>query len=222
MFDFEQIYHNIGYTFKNKELLARALTHSSITGNKHKNYERLEFLGDRVLGMTIAHLLYNIFPNDSEGELSRRFTQLVRAQTVADMACRLKLTEHIATQDKATAEKTNVLCDVCEAVIGAIYMDSDINSAINFVEKHWKVLFDKNLVAKKDFKTSLQEYLLKHKQPFPLYETVEKSGEEHCPIFKIRVSCQDGHFAFGEGHSKKEAEQIAAEKLLNILEENND
>ncbi len=222
MLNFEAIYKNIGYSFNTKELLIQALTHSSITGNKHKNYERLEFLGDRVLGMTIAHLLYKNFPNDREGELSRRFTYLVRAETVAEMARRLKLNEYIVAQDKDTIERTNVLCDVCEALIGAIYIDSDINKAIDFVEKHWKVFFDNKLEAKKDFKTTLQEYLQKHKQPFPVYEILEKSGEEHNPVFKIKVTSSDNHFAIGEGHNKKEAEQKAAENLIKILEENHE
>ena len=113
----------------------------------------------------------------------------------------------------------NVLCDICEAVIGAIYIDSDINSAIAFVEHHWKELFNKDLKAKKDFKTSLQEKLHKLKEPFPVYETAEKTGSEHSPLFKIRVSCADGRFAYGEGHNKKEAEQAAAEKLLKLIEE---
>ena len=222
MLDHEKIAQNIGYQFKNKELLIQALTHSSITGNKHKNYERLEFLGDRVLGMTIAHLLYNTFPNDSEGSLSQCFNRLVRAETVADMACRIKLNEHLLVKEPEIAQSVNVLCDICEAVIGAIYIDSDITKAINFVEQHWKELFNKDLTAKKDFKTSLQEKLHKMKEPFPVYEITEKTGSEHNPMFKIKVSCADGHFAFGEGHNKKEAEQAAAEKLLKILEDNHD
>ena len=219
MFDFETIYKNIGYKFQTKELLIQALTHSSITGNKHKNYERLEFLGDRVLGMTIAHLLYNQFANDSEGALSYRFNQLVCADTVADMARRLKLNEFLLVREKEVAESTNVLCDVCEAVIGAIYIDSNIENAISFVEMHWKDLFNKDLKARKDFKTRLQEKLHKLKLPLPVYDTAEKSGTEHNPIFKVIVTSADGNSACGQGHNKKEAEQHAAENLLKILEE---
>ena len=222
MFDLQKISDNIGYTFKNMQLLQQALTHASMTANKHKNYERLEFLGDRVLGMTVAHLLYAQFPNDSEGQLSQRFNQLVCADTAAQMARNLKLNEYISAKDKEVVQSVNVLCDVCEAVIGAIYIDSDIDTAISFVEKHWSPLFNKNLTAKKDFKTQLQERLHKLKMPFPEYEVIEKSGEEHNPLFKIRVSCADGKFAYGEGHNKKEAEQHAAEKLLKVLEEKND
>lgn len=217
--DFASICRNIDYEFNNRELLIQALTHSSVTRNKHKNYERLEFLGDRILGMTIAHLLYNMFPNDDEGKLSRRFTQLVRAETVAEMARRLKLDEYIVAQDKETSTRMNVLCDVCEAIIGAIYIDSDIASAISFVEKHWNGFLAANVPAQKDHKTSLQEYLQKHKQSFPMYEVIEKSGEEHNPLFKVKVSSENGYFALGDGHSKKEAEQNAALELLKILEE---
>lgn len=217
----QKIYANIGYEFNNEQLLQQALTHGSSTGNKHKNYERLEFLGDRVLGMTIAHLLYKHFPNDSEGELSQRFNQLVCAETAAQMALNLKLNEYIVAKDNDVVQSVNVLCDVCEAVIGAIYIDSDIDTAIAFVEKHWSPLFNKNLTAKKDFKTQLQERLHKLKLPLPVYEVEEKSGEEHNPLFKIKVSSADGQFAYGQGHNKKEAEQHAAEKLLNILEGKN-
>lgn len=219
MLDIENLTKNIGYTFKDEQLLQQALTHSSFSNNKHKNYERLEFLGDRVLGMTVAHLLYKLYPNDREGELSPRFNRLVCADTVAEVARRLKLNEYIIANNNDIIEKTNVLCDVCEAVIGAIYIDSDIDTAINIVEKHWKPLFNKNLTSKKDFKTSLQEKLHKLKQTFPVYEVVEKTGEEHNPLFTIKVQCEDGRFALGEGHNKKEAEQHAAEKLLKILED---
>lgn len=222
MLDFKTIYKNIDYNFQNEQLLKQALTHSSITGNIHKNYERLEFLGDRVLGMTVAHLLYNRYPNDKEGELSQRFNRLVCAETVADMARKLKLDMYIIAKDKDIAYSVNVLCDICEAVIGAIYIDSNINSAINFVEKHWNCFFDEALTAKKDFKTSLQEFLHHKKQPLPNYEIAEKTGEEHNPTFKIKVSCVDGKYAFGSGHNKKEAEQHAAEELLKILEKEND
>lgn len=216
--DIKLLSRNLGYTFKDEHLLQQALTHSSVSGNKHKNYERLEFLGDRVLGMTIAHLLYNIYPNDREGELSPRFNRLVCAETVAETARRLKLNEYIIAKDRDIIERTNVLCDVCEAVIGAIYIDSDINTAIGFVEKHWQPLFNKNLTAQKDFKTALQEKLHKLKQPFPVYEIMEKTGKEHNPLFTIKVQCEDGRFALGQGHSKKEAEQHAAKELLQILE----
>lgn len=222
MFNAREISENIDYTFKNEQLLKQALTHGSITGNKHLNYERLEFLGDRVLGMTIAHLLYSHFPNDKEGELSQRFNRLVCAETVADMALHLNLHKYISAKDNEVIQSVNVLCDVCEAIIGAIYIDSDIDTAITFVEKHWSPLFNKNLTAKKDFKTQLQEFLHKLKLPLPIYEVAEKIGEEHNPLFKIKVSSADGKFAYGEGHNKKEAEQHAAEKLLLILKGKND
>ena len=123
MFDLQKISDNIGYTFKNMQLLQQALTHASMTANKHKNYERLEFLGDRVLGMTVAHLLYAQFPNDSEGQLSQRFNQLVCADTAAQMARNLKLNEYISAKDKEFVQSVNVLCDECEADIGEIYID---------------------------------------------------------------------------------------------------
>lgn len=207
------------YHFNNPRLLTQALTHSSITNNEHRNYERLEFLGDRVLGMTMAHLLFKMFPDDREGQLSQRHVKLVCADAVAEVARKLHLNEYIIAKDKETIKSVNVLCDVGEAVIGAIYIDSNIEQAIAFVERNWKDLIDQSSAgSQKDFKTSLQEKFHALHKPSPTYELVTKEGSEHEPIFMVKVTFDKDLFAFGQGKNKKTAEQHAAQNLLVLMD----
>lgn len=214
----EKLQEILKYQFRNPKLLLQALTHGSTTGNAHRNYERLEFLGDRVLGLTMAHLLYNIFPNDREGDLAQRHVKLVCAATVADVVKKLHIDDYIIAKDRETAQSINVLCDVGEAIIGAIYIDSDIEQAIAFVERNWRGLIDRHSSSEKDFKTRLQEKFQAAKLPFPVYEITAKDGSEHEPVFTIRVSSSDNLFGEGKGKNKKEAEQKAAADLLNKME----
>lgn len=209
------------YRFNNIKLLKQALTHSSITGNEHRNYERLEFLGDRVLGLTMAHLLYKMFPDDREGVLAQRHVHLVCADKVAEVVKKLHIDEYIIAKDKFTALRTNVLCDVGEAIIGAIYIDSDIEQAMAFVERNWIDMIDET-GSQKDYKSRLQEYFHSLKKPLPTYEVINKEGSEHEPVFTIKVAFDENTFALGKGTNKKLAEQQAAEKLLRILGQQND
>ena len=214
-----QLEEVLQYHFNNPRLLTQALTHSSVTNNEHRNYERLEFLGDRVLGMTMAHLLYKMFPDDREGQLSQRHVKLVCADAVAKVAKKLQLNNYIIAKDKETVKSVNVLCDVGEAVIGAIYIDSDIEQAIAFVERNWKDLIDQSASgSQKDFKTSLQEKFHAMHLPSPIYELVAKEGSEHEPVFKVKVTLNNEKFAFGEGKNKKTAEQHAAHNLLEMMD----
>lgn len=210
----EEIEKILGYKFQSRQLLQQALTHSSITRNEHKNYERLEFLGDRVLSVCVAAMLYQTFPNDKEGELSRRHVKMVCAQAVADVVKNLHIQQYIKAQDALT---TNILCDVGEAIIGAIFMDSNIENAMDFVKRNWVTLIDKDYGTKRDAKTALQEKMQALKQPLPIYEVIEKKGTEHEPIFIVSVSCLNNLSVAGMGNSKKVAEQQAAEKMLRIL-----
>lgn len=209
------------YQFNNIKLLQQALTHSSVTGNEHRNYERLEFLGDRVLGMTMAHLLYNRFPNDREGALAQRHVKLVCAEAVADVVKKLHIDEYIIAKDEETAKRTNVLGDIGEAIIGAIYIDSDIEQAIAFVERNWEYMIN-GAGSQKDYKTRLQEYFHAQKLPLPVYELVAKDGSEHEPLFTIKVALNENIFAFGKGKNKKQAEQQAAEELLKMIGQQDD
>lgn len=218
----EKLQELLQYRFRNPKLLHQALTHSSVTGNEHRNYERLEFLGDRVLGMTMAHLLYKIFPHDREGELAQRHVKLVRAETVAEVVKKLHIDEFIIAKDRETVQSINVLCDVGEAIIGAIYIDSDIEQAISFVERNWRSMIDMaESGSEKDYKTRLQEKFHALKQPLPIYEVVSKEGSEHEPVFTVKVALNDKIFACGQGKNKKLAEQQAAENLFKLMEKEN-
>ena len=219
----EKLQDLLQYKFRNPKLLQQALTHSSVTGNEHRNYERLEFLGDRVLGMTMAHLLYKMFPHGREGELAQRHVKLVRAETVAAVVKKLHIDEYIIAKDKETIQSTNVLCDVGEAIIGAIYIDSDIEQAIAFVERNWRDMIDMaDSGSAKDFKTRLQEKFHTLKLGFPTYELIAKEGSDHNPLFTVRVAQSDNVYAVGHGKNKKLAEQQAAEKLLQLMDGKDD
>ena len=218
----EKLQETLQYKFRNPKLLQQALTHSSVTGNEHRNYERLEFLGDRVLGMTMAHLLYKMFPHDREGELAQRHVKLVRAETVAAVVKKLHIDKYIIAKDKETTQSINVLCDVGEAIIGAVYIDSNIEQAIAFVERNWRDMIDMaDSGSEKDYKTRLQEKFHTLKLGFPAYELVSKEGSDHNPMFTIKVALDDKIYAVGQGKNKKLAEQQAAENLLKLMEKEN-
>lgn len=210
----EELQQILKYQFKNKTLLSKALTHGSVNSDVLANYERLEFLGDRVLGEAVAHLLYNIFPNESEGNLSQRFVRLVRKETVAEVALSLKLNEFIKVANEELRNNVNVLCDVCEAIIGAIYVDGGSDASIEFVNQHWRELIDKNVAPPKDAKSRLQE--IAHVKGFgvPQYKVVGREGNEHEPIFEVEVSLGIGKCVTAKGRNKKVAEMAAAEAML--------
>lgn len=215
---FEHLEKNLGYTFKNTQLLQQALTHSSLTSHIGDNYERLEFLGDRVLGVAVAAALYQSFPQEPEGSLSQRQTRLVCKETVAEVARKLHLDKYIRIATEDIRENDNVLCDVCEAVIGAIFLDSDSQTAISFVQKHWQDLLHKDMTPPKDFKTKLQEIAHAAGYKTPVYSYVSREGSEHDPIFTMTVTVGSLPPQTGCGHNKKLAEQAAAEKMIALLE----
>lgn len=210
----EQLEEILRHKFKNPKLLAKALTHGSVNPHVEGNYERLEFLGDRVLGLSIASLLYKLFPGEPEGNLSQRFTCLVCKETVAQVAVTLQLNKFMKVGSEDIRDNENVLCDVCEAVIGAIYMDGGVESAINFVDNHWRELIDKNMAPPKDAKTTLQEVAHVKGLGAPVYKLEGREGSEHEPIFHISVSLKGIEPTVGEGRNKKLAEFDAASKML--------
>ena len=206
---------NIGYTFNDKALLKQALTHSSVTADIHKNYERLEFLGDRILGVTVADILCRTFTNEPEGSLAQRFVVLVCKETVAEVVRQLGILPYIVAANDDVRQKDNVLCDIGEALIAAIYLDSgDLKIAQNFVREHWMPLIDKKSQPKKDYKTLLQERAAILKLSAPTYEVLDKTGPEHEPLFVVKAFLDETYFAIGRGSSKKHAEQEAAAELL--------
>lgn len=202
------------HKFTNRSLLVKALTHGSINSHVDGNYERLEFLGDRVLGLAIASLLYKLFPNEPEGNLSQRFTGLVCKETVAQMGRTLRLNDFMNVGSEEIRNNENVLCDICEAVIGAIYIDGGVEDAINFVNNHWRELIDRNVAPPKDAKTTLQEEAHVKGYGVPVYKMVGRKGSEHEPLFFISVSLKGIDDVVGEGRSKKLAEFDAATKML--------
>ena len=210
----EQLQQILKYQFKDVSLLKKALTHGSVCSDVLGNYERLEFLGDRVLGEAVAHLLFNIFPKEPEGNLSQRFVRLVRKETVAEVALVLKLDEFMRVSSDELRTNVNVLCDVCEAVIGAIYIDAGSEEAIKFVNNHWRELIDKNVEPPKDAKSKLQE--IAHVKGFgvPQYKVIGREGNEHEPIFEVEVSLGVGKTVSAKGKNKKMAEMAAAKAML--------
>ena len=214
----EELEKILNYKYKNPALLKQALTHSSFASDVEKNYERLEFLGDRVLGLSIASLWYNIFPHEPEGSLSQRHTGLVCKETVAMVAKTLQLDKYMIVANEEIRDNENVLCDVCEAVIGSIFIDGDCVEAIKFVNQHWRELIDKNVAPPKDAKTALQEVAHAKGRGVPVYKLEGREGSEHEPIFYMSVSLKGVAPEVGEGRNKKLAEQEAAAKMLKKLE----
>ncbi|WP_102867835.1 ribonuclease III [Pseudovibrio exalbescens] len=211
----------IGYTFKNKSLLEKALSHASALPASEatlKSYQRLEFLGDRVLGLAIATMLESHFPKAEEGELARRLNQLVKKETCADVARALRLGDHMRLGDSEAQSggrgKTALLADMCESVIAAIYLDSGFDAANEFIRTHFS---DRMLSYKgplRDAKTTLQEWAQSKGRPTPVYEVIDRSGPDHAPVFNIRVCVEGIEPGEATGASKRVAEQSAAELIL--------
>jgi ribonuclease-3 len=205
----------LGHSFQDKSLLLMAITHPSLEGEK--SYQRLEFLGDRVLGVIIGGLIFERFKDDSEGQLSRRFAALVRKETLSQVAVNLGLSPMVRMTE--TTEKTggrsnsSILSDVLEALIGALFVDAGFKVARDFVEGAWAGNLDDKTAAK-DPKSGLQEWAQGRGQPLPLYEVVEQSGPDHAPSFTVKVSVEGLGSATAKGASKRIAETRAAEKLL--------
>lgn len=211
----------LGYEFKDKKLLKQALTHGSVSTDLHKNYERLEFLGDRVLGLAMAQLLYREFPEEKEGILSPRHMRLVCKDTVARVGLELKINEYIKAENNYLKRNLNVLCDVMEAIIGAICVDSDIQNAVDFVDRNWEHFVSHESKPQRDNKTKLQELSHKLKLGNPSYRMLGKKGSEHEPLFYVEVCLDNDMKAQGCGVNKKSAEQHAAGVLLLSLQEEN-
>ena len=204
--------------FKDPKILLKALTHKSY--DPINNNEKMEFLGDRVLGLVIAKKLLEIYPNEKEGILDKKFASLVNKKTCLLIANNIGIDRFImilkSTKNKSKIED-KVLSDACEALIGAIYLDKGLKIAENFILTLWKNEIDKSVVTKIDAKTKLQEYSLKIFKKLPIYKLISNTGPRHQPIIKVSVKLFDGKIYHGEGKSKKNAEQNAASLCLNNL-----
>ncbi len=211
----------LGHRFARPELLTQALTHPSVTQNRRRQsapYERLEFLGDRVLGLVVADMLFHHFPDEAEGALARRFTALVRREAVARVAVAIGLADVLtmAKGDEEAGGRGNpgILADACEAVIGALYADGGFEVAAAFVRRQWQVLMEELAAPPKDAKTALQEWAQGRGKPLPVYRTLGAEGPPHDPMFLVEVGVEGQGAATGRGPSKRTAEQAAATALL--------
>lgn len=209
----------LGHGFKDKQLLVQALTHPSLDGCPH--YQRLEFLGDRVVGLVIAEALYELFPDEREGSLSRRLTYLVRRETLGEIALEVGLAPHIHMTESAEAgggrENAALLSDVLEAVIAALYQDAGYPAAREFIRRHWESRLTASDVTLKDAKSALQEWAQGRGLKAPAYRVRDRSGPDHDPTFRIAVEITGHGEAEAEGSAKRDAEQEAARVLLDRL-----
>jgi ribonuclease III len=199
-------------------LFERALTHSS---HKGPTYERLEFLGDRVLGLVIADWLYGLHPDDPEGKLSHRLNMLVARTTCADVGRAITLSGRLKLGKQALEDgafnSDNVLGDVVEALIGALYIDAGLEAARSFIKAHWADHMAGQSTAPRHPKSELQEWAAANNRKPPLYTVAERSGPDHAPRFRIKVSLGSAGEAEAEGKSKQDAESAAAAVLLGLL-----
>lgn len=217
----------LGYEFRDITILRAALTHSSLTKGRHHNsaqqdYERLEFVGDRVLGLVISEELFRRFEKADAGILSRRYNAQVRKETLAEISIEIGIDKYIfMAEDLAAAGGRNnpaILEDVMEATIAAIYLDGGYDSVRAFIKSKWWQRLDLEGASKKDSKSSLQEWAAKIGKPPPIYTIVEETGPDHAPLFKVDVRLEGLDPYEGVGPSKRIAEQQAAEKMLKELQ----
>ena len=212
----------LGYQFADKALLERALTHiSALSGgpqNRTASYQRLEFLGDHVLGLVISDMLYRAFPKANEGELSRRLADLVRKETCAEVARAMDVGPALKLGNSESHAggrlRVTILGDACEALIGAVFLDGDYGAAEELVARFWKERMLKSLRPLRDPKTMLQEWAQARGLPTPAYREVERTGPHHNPEFRVAVAVADREPAEGIGRSKRAAEQAAAAAML--------
>ncbi|KAA0971029.1 ribonuclease III [Aureimonas fodinaquatilis] len=209
----------LGVTFTDRERLALALTHSSLQqGRDAANYERLEFLGDRVLGMAVAERLFALYPDADEGELSVRLNMLVSAETCALVADEIDLARFIRfgvdLKNLADARTRSIRADVVEALIAAVYLDHGYEVARDFILRHWEHRLHSAASARRDPKTELQEWAHRATGAAPSYELLERSGPDHEPVFTVRASVKGFAAETGKGRSKRQAETEAASRIL--------
>ena len=209
--DYQSLEKKIKVNFKNKKLLIKSLTHKSF--NKENNYEKLEFLGDRVLGLVIAKKLLEIYPNEKEGILDKKFASLVNKKTCLEIAKKIELQKYILTlniKNKKNIIVDKVLADACEALLGSIYLENGFNSVEKVILNLWSRHIKDSIITKIDPKTKLQEFSLKKFKKLPTYKVISNTGPRHKPLFKVGVKLIDTKFYISDGKSKKEAEQNAA------------
>ena len=208
----------INYNFKKKELLEQALTHKSF--DNIRNNEKLEFLGDRVLGLVVSQTLLNKYPFEKEGIIDKKYANLVNKKTCSLIAKKLHLNKFIllgSSHRKLDSSSDKIISDCLEALIGAVYLDSGFKSAEKLILKFWEEHILNSTITLIDSKTRLQEYSLKKFKELPKYVFSKKTGPQHKPLFVTEVQIPNSKKITGSGSSKKNAQQNAAYKLLKIL-----
>ena len=213
--DLEKI---LKYSFKDMSLLSKSLTHKSF--DNVNNNEKLEFLGDRVLGLVISQKLLEKFPDEKEGIIDKKFANLVNKKTCLLIARKLNLKKFIflgASHKNIERSTEKIISDCLEAIVGAIYLDSGLKVTQKFILRIWESYLDKSIITLIDSKTKLQEYSLKKFKELPKYIFHKKIGPQHNPLFKTEVQIPNSKKISGKGSSKKNAQQNAAAKLLKIL-----
>tara|TARA_B100001057_G_C22840805_1_gene947025 strand:- start:1300 stop:1962 length:663 start_codon:yes stop_codon:yes gene_type:complete len=208
---YQNLEKKLKINFKDKKLLIKSLTHKSY--DSENNNEKIEFLGDRVLGLVIAKKLLEIYPNEKEGILDKKFASLVNKKTCLEIANNLELEKYILikkTKNKKIVIEDKVIADTCEALIGSIYLDKGFSIVEKIIINLWNEHIKKSVVTQVDAKTKLQEFSLKKFKKLPIYKTISNTGPRHKPIFKVGVKLIDTKFFISEGKSKKDAEQNAA------------
>jgi ribonuclease-3 len=218
--DYSALQEIIGYRFRNEKLLRQALTHASL--NRHPNNQRLEFLGDSVLGMVIAELLYARFPKEAEGALAKRKAALVSSRPLSEIAQALGLDSWLMMTEGESQmggrQNPSNLEDACEALIGALYLDGGLEPAKQFILRHWEEKLAANLTPPKDPKSTLQEWTQSRTMPLPVYETVARTGPSHAPQFTVRLMIEGLPPLEATAGSKRIAEQQAAAEMLQQLQ----
>ena len=208
----------IDVKFKNINLLIKSLTHKSF--DSKDNNEKIEFLGDRVLGLVLAKKLLDMYPNDKEGTLDKKFASLVNKKTCLEIAKNINLDKFILTfnpNNKKIKIEDKILADSCEALIGAIYLDKGFNLVEKVILNLWKKNIKKSDVMQVDAKTKLQEFALKNFKKLPTYKLISNTGPRHKPLFKVGVKLPNTKYFISSGNSKKDAEQSAAIECLESL-----
>ena len=205
----------IDYKFQSKNILKKSLTHKSF--DTTNNNEKLEFLGDRVLGLVISKKLFELYPSDTEGSLDKKLAFLVNKNRCCEIGKKINLDKFIITGPSEKKENNivdKIISDTCEALIGAIYLDLGFIVVEKFINRLWKNHLQKSIQLQIDAKTKLQEYSLKKYKSLPIYKFLSSAGPKHEPLFKIAVKIQNSKFISATGYSKKDAELKAANLFL--------
>ena len=209
--EYQNLEKKLRINFKDKNLLIKSLTHKSY--DKNNNYEKIEFLGDRVLGLVMSKKLLEIYPDEKEGILDKKFAALVNKKTCLEIAKILELQKYVLSlniKSKKNIIEDKVLSDTCESLIGAIYLDRGFDIVEKIILDLWSKHLKNSINTQIDAKTKLQEYSLKKFKKLPIYKVISNTGPRHKPLFKVSVKLINSKLYIGEGKSKKDAEQNAA------------